>query len=503
MKTFIHKKMTRPPILDDRLPPKQPRKRDVLLLNPFYPKSPLSSYAKHILTPSLTLTSIAGATSAGWTVRYWDENLLQGRPPYDPFPELVGISVHLAFSKRAYELSNWYRRRGAFVVLGGPHVQSCPEEVLLHADAIVIGNGMQVWPQFLKDFENHQAKRMYQGSYHSPYANEPPPRREILPEACFLSTAGMIATRGCKNRCGFCYLSTKGLQMPFQYRPPSRVAREFQSIRRPYGVFIDNNLGSNRAYLRDLCRALGPIKKIWSAAVSLDITNDPQLVREMALSGCIGVFVGFESLNNRNLKSMGKLTPAPEEYAKRVNIFHDVGIQVNGSFVFGFDHDKKDVFDATVSWIESAKLECATFHILTPYPGTPLYNNLDAQGRILHKNWEKYDTAHTVFQPRHMTPGELEQGYRQSYKKLFSHTSIWRRRPAEFTAVMPYLCMAYLYKRSNLLWYFIIKHRLTAMVWHPLVSVSRIRHLRFRKKLAEDRPVHAPEWGTSCIMDNF
>jgi len=481
---FIERKMKTPPCLDDHMAPGPPQKGHILLINPFYPKNPLTSYGKHVLTPTLALTSIAGATPSEWTVRYWDENLLQQHPPVDPFPEIVGISVHLTFADRAYRLADWYRHRGAFVVLGGLHVQSFPDECILHADSIVIGNGVAVWPQILKDFQKGQTKRIYEGSYHSEYANEISPCREILPEGYFLTTASMIATRGCKNRCGFCFLSTKGMQMPFQHRPPSQVAREFRSIRQPYGVFIDNNLGANQSYLKELCRALGPIKKIWSAAVSLDITDDPALVKSMALAGCTGVFVGFESLNMKNIKSMGKKAPAPKEYARRVKIFHDVGIQVNGSFVFGFDHDEKDVFDRTVRWIESTKLECATFHILTPYPGTPLFRKLEEEGRILHKNWDDYDTAHAVFRPRHMSPEELEAGYRQSYKKLFSNTSIWRRRPGEFGAVIPYLCMAYLYKRSNLLWYFIIKHRLTAKVWRPLVNVSRIRHLRFRKKLA-------------------
>ena len=208
----------------------------------------------------------------------------------------------------------------------------------------------------------------------------------------------------------------------------------------------------------------------------------------MALAGCTGVFVGFESLAVENLTEAGKKTPSPADYARRVAVLHDHGIQVNGSFVLGFDHDRKDVFARTVAWIEEARLECATFHILTPYPGTPLFRRMDAEGRLLHRDWSLYDTSHAVFRPRHMTPEELEEGYAWCYERLFSHGSIWRRRPEDWRAVPPYLAMSYLYKRSNRLWHLLIRHRLTGLVWHPLVEWTRRRHLRFRRRL-ESRTV--------------
>src|SRR5262249_2973248 len=211
--------------------------------------------------------------------------------------------------------------------------------------------------------------------------------------------------------------------------------------------------------------------------------DDPSLVREMALAGCTGVFVGLESLENDNLTDARKRTPRPAGYARRVAIFHDYGIQVNGSFVLGFDHDRKTVFERTAGWIEENRLECATFHILTPYPGTPLFKQMEAENRLLHKNWTLYDTGHVVFQPRHMTPEELAEGYAWCYRRLFSHRSIWRRRPADPRAVLPYLAMSYLYKRSNRIWYYLIRHRLTAAAWRGLVEWTRRRHLRFRRRL--------------------
>jgi radical SAM superfamily enzyme YgiQ (UPF0313 family) len=273
--------------------------------------------------------------------------------------------------------------------------------------------------------------------------------------------------------------------MPYKLRDVEQVVSEFAQDRQPYAVFVDNNLGSRPEYLVQLCRGLRPLHKIWSAAVTLDITDDPEVVREMALAGCTGVFIGFESLSDDNLVAARKRTPRTEDYARRVRLLHDHGIQVNGSFVFGFDADGPDVFKRTVDWIEENRLECATFHILTPYPGTPLFRQMETEGRLLHRDWSRYDTAHVVFRPKRMEPAELAAGYEWSYRTLFSRQSIWRRRPEQLNAVLPYLAMSYLYKKSNRFWHFLIKHRLTALVWRPLVEWTRWRHVAFRRKLEQ------------------
>jgi radical SAM superfamily enzyme YgiQ (UPF0313 family) len=471
------------PALDPALRSGPVRARYALLLNPFYPKDPHASFGKHVLTPSLALTSIAASTPPEWQVRYWDENLLQGPPPWEPFPQVVGITVHLTFAARAFALARWYRERGAMVFFGGLHVLSCPEECRPHADALAIGEGVQLWGRILGDVEAGTLRAEYHGDYRRPYRDDPPPRRDLLPRDGFLTTTSLIATRGCHNRCGFCYLSTRGLHMPYLMRDVEQIVTEFQADDQPYAVFVDNNLGSRPEYLRRLCRALRPLEKIWSAAVSIDVTDDPALIREMALAGCTGVFIGFESLQNDNIVEAHKKSPRTEDYARRVELLHENGIQVNGSFVLGFDHDRPDVFARTVAWIEQNRLECATFHILTPYPGTPLFAQMDAEGRLLHKEWSLYDTAHVVFRPKHMTPEQLTEGYAWCYRTLFSHGSIWRRRPADVRAVLPYLAMSYLYKRSNRLWHRLIRQRLTARMWRPLVEMTRRRQLRFRKRL--------------------
>lgn len=432
------REMTAPPFLDPRLTAGPIQPRYALLINPFYPKDPNASFGKHVLTPTLALTSFAATTPENWEVQYWDENLLDGRPPFATMPEVVGISVHLTFAKRAFELAQWYRSRGSKIVLGGLHVLSCPEECAPYADALALGDGVQLWPRILADVESRSLRQKYVATYESDYREDPAPRRSILPRKSFLTTTSLIATRGCHNRCGFCYLATDGLRMPYRMRDPSQVAAEFLADEQPYAVFVDNNLGSNREYLRELCRALGPLNKIWSAAVSIDVTDDPTLVRAMALGGCTGVFVGFESLTDENLADARKKTPKTADYARRVQMLHDNGIQVNASFVLGFDHDRKDVFARTAQWVEENRLECATFHILTPYPATPLFRQMELEGRLLHRDWSLYDTAHAVFRPKHMSAEELEQGYAWIYQRLFSHTSIWRRRPADWRAVAPY-----------------------------------------------------------------
>ena len=484
-KRWIPQEMTVAPRLDARESSPAIEPYYALLINPFYPKDANASFGKHVLTPTLALTSFAATTPEHWRIEYWDENLLHGRPPFQPFPQVVGITVHLTFARRAYELADWYRARGAKVVMGGLHVLSCPEECAPHADALALGDGVQLWPQILHDVEAGCLRSRYLATYENDYADDPPPRRSILPRQSFLTTTSLIATRGCHNRCGFCYLATDGLRMPYRMRHPSQVAAEFAADKQPYAVFVDNNLGSRRDYLHALCAALRPLDKIWSAAVSIDVTDDPALIRNMALAGCTGVFVGFESLSDDNLAEAHKKTPKTSDYARRVRMMHDSGIQVNGSFVLGFDHDRKDTFVRTAEWVEENRLECATFHILTPYPATPLFQQMEAQGRLLHRDWTLYDTGHAVFRPKHMTAEELEQGYAWIYQRLFSHASIWRRRPEDWHAVPLYLAMSYLYKRSNRFWHQLIKHDLVHAVWRPLVEMTRLRHVHYRRRLAQ------------------
>jgi radical SAM superfamily enzyme YgiQ (UPF0313 family) len=272
--------------------------------------------------------------------------------------------------------------------------------------------------------------------------------------------------------------------MPYRTRDPASVAAAIRATGEPYAVFTDNNLGSQPDHLLALCTALRPLGIIWSAAVSLDVTDRPDVVRAMAAAGCTGVFIGFESLTDGNLESARKRTPRAAEYAARVRLLHEHGIQVNASFVFGFDHDRPGVFAETAAWLEDNRVECGTFHLLTPYPGTPLFRQLQAEGRLLHTDWSRYDTAHCVFRPRHLAPEELEAGYAWIYHRIFSLSSIWRRRPAAAAAVPAYLAMSLLYKRANPVWLLLIRAGLVHATWRPLVALSAWRHRRWRRTMA-------------------
>src|SRR5207244_7221143 len=229
---WIPREMTQAPRLDPAAPTAAIEPRYALLINPFYPKDPNASFGKHVLTPTLALTSFAATTPADWRVRYWDENLLDGRPPFQPIPEVVGITVHLTFAQRAFELAAWYRSRGSTVILGGLHVLSCPEECAPHADALALGDGVQLWPRILAEVEHRCLQPRYIAGYDNDYSEDPPPRRSILPRHSFLTTTSLIATRGCHNRCGFCYLSTNGLRIPYRMRDPKLVVDEFATDNR-------------------------------------------------------------------------------------------------------------------------------------------------------------------------------------------------------------------------------------------------------------------------------
>ena len=343
------------PALDPNAIPGPLRRRYALLINPFYPKDPHASFGKHVLTPTLALTSIAGATPADWERRATGtRTCCRARRRSSRSRRSSAITVHLTFAKRAYELARWYRQRGAKVVLGGLHVLSCPEEAAPHADAIALGEGVQLWPQILADVEAGTLQPVYRGDYRKPYRDDPAPRRDLLPRDSFLTTTSLIATRGCHNRCGFCYLSTDGLHMPYRMRDVEQVVAELAADGQPYAVFVDNNLGSRPDYLRELCRALRPLEMIWSAAVTIDVTDDPDAGARDGARRLHGRVHRLRVAERRQpQRRRARRTPAPDDYARRVAILHDNGIQVNGSFVLGFDHDDADVFERTVEWIEA------------------------------------------------------------------------------------------------------------------------------------------------------
>ena len=481
-----------------RTPRVEPRQGDLLLINPRYRRNPCSSAGRHALTPSLALPTIAAATPRGYRPRFFDENLGRGEAPRHPVPEVVGITVHTAFARRAYELARVFRALGSRVVLGGLHVTALPEEARHHADVVVVGDGVSVWADVLDGLRSGrlvpgpgERGHLVRGSLVSPkYADAPWPRRDILPAGAFLTRGAIIATRGCTQRCGYCYLATRGLRSPFQKRAVSDVLAEIDATGERFVVFTDNNLLADAQYAMALCRALETRRIIWTAAVTADVARDPRLVAAMAAAGCQGVFIGFETLADSNLRQNRKRTVLPSDYQRVITLLHDHGIQVNGSFVFGFDDDGPEVFDRTVDFAIEQRLECATFHILTPYPGTPLFDRLSAQGRILTRDWQYYDTAHVVFRPARMTSVQLMDGYSRAYRRLYSWPSVLARRPRAGTMAgavargAAHLAMTALYKKQDWIWRVLMPLGLTHAAWQPLIALhqymSVTRHTRVR-----------------------
>jgi radical SAM superfamily enzyme YgiQ (UPF0313 family) len=404
-----------------------PRRRKLLLLLPALQQARdrerrLIKYSRF---PPLSLLTIAGLTPEHWDIVVRDEHV---EPVLvdDDF-DLVGIQAYVSSANRAYELARHYRARGARVVLGGLHPTTLPDEAARHADAICVGPAETVWSRILADVERGALQARYHGACAGSAALVPAPRRDLINDRAYLIRHTMVSSRGCPHSCRFCYKGSFWGDRYYEARPIAALARELATVSDRLVFFLDDNLLSNRAH----CRALFPLLRdagiVWQAAASLEVARDPAYLAEAYAAGCRSLFVGFESLSAENMRRSSKAVNVAADYAEAARRFHDAGIMINGSFVFGLDDDGPDVFERTVDFCVSSGLATATFHILTPFPGTPLFAELAAAGRLLHRNWTLYDTDHAVFQPRHMTPEALEAGHQQAYRRFISAGSILRR----------------------------------------------------------------------------
>jgi radical SAM superfamily enzyme YgiQ (UPF0313 family) len=310
-------------------------------------------------------------------------------------------------------------------VLGGPHVSICPDEARSHADAVVIGEAEAVWRTLLADLERGQLKPEYVGEP-LPLSETPDADWRCVRSADYVITASLSASRGCTNRCWFCFESSrKGVS--FRQRPLDRVLHEIESRSSDVVAFLDNNLLADRDYASRLLKALVPMRIRWFGMTTIGAADDEYLLDLLARSGCRTLYIGFESINPCCLGEVQKGWNKVENYVRNVRRLHDRDIMVNGSFVFGFDNDDASVFSQTVDFGIEARLETATFTILTPYPGTLLYKKLQSEGRIVDRNWTHYDTTRAVFRPKLMSAGELEAGYLQAYRDFYSWDSIFAR----------------------------------------------------------------------------
>lgn len=381
---------------------------------------------KYSRFPPLSLLTLAGLTPAdAYDIVVRDEHV--ERVELDGDFDLVGIQTYISSAYRAYELADHFRRRGTKVVLGGLHATALPDEAAQHADAVCIGPAEGVWGQILADFERCALKPFYRGQPEGSAALVPLPRRDLMnPRACLIRNT-MVTSRGCPHACAFCYKSGFWGERYYEARPLAAIERELATCDDGLVFFLDDNLLGNRRHGRALFRLLRGSGIVWQAAASLDVAQDPAYLDQAYDAGCRSLFVGFESLSPENMRAANKRVNAATNYPEAIRRFHDAGIMINSSFVFGFDCDGPDVFDRTVEFAIENKLETATFHVLTPFPGTRAFAEMEAEGRLLHRNWARYDTDHAVFRPRRMSPECLEEGHKRAYAEFLRYGSILRR----------------------------------------------------------------------------
>lgn len=386
--------------------------------------SPFFRPIKYSLFPPLGLATLAAYLGEEDQVTLQDEHV----EPLDlsDEPDLVVIQVYITSARRAYELADHYRARGAFVALGGLHVTALPEEAAAHADAIFLGPGEDTWPAFLADFRSGQPAKVYQSRERS-LLGVPRIRRDLIKRHLYLVPNSIVVSRGCPHVCDFCYKEAffKGGKSFYTLQVDAALA-EIERLPGRHLYFLDDHLFGNPRFASALFAGMRGMGRLWQAAGTVQSVLRPGLLEQAAACGLRSLFVGFETLNPANLAEQHKYQNLHRDYQAATKRLHDLGVMVNGSFVFGMDDDDETVFDRTVEWAIQQGIETATFHILTPYPTTALYERMAQQGRLLHSNWDFYDTRHVVYRPAKLTPQALEAGYWRAYRDFYRWAAITR-----------------------------------------------------------------------------
>ena len=396
------------------------------------PKGPLYRHRGGIWRRSLryqplTLTTLASLVppELNADVRLIDE----GIDEVDPVridADLVGMTVITGTAPRAYELSAGFRKKGVPVVMGGPHVTLVPDDAAPHADSVVVGYAEDTWPRLLRDFAARDLRPRYDQSPDLSLADRPFPRRDMLPKSRFLTQDVFEATRGCVHNCDFCVVPSAWGRKPLQ-KPVADVVADIRQFGSRKLIFVDLNIIADTEYAAELFTALIPLKVQWYGLSTVLLADDEPLLKLAARSGCRGLLMGLESISPQNLRNSRKGFNSPDDYARVVQRLHEHGIALQGCFVFGLDHDTPDVFLKTAQFAVDAKIDLPRFAIATPFPRTGLYNRLEAEGRILTKNWELYDGQHVVFRPLNMSVDELQRGTELAWKHAYSYRSIAKR----------------------------------------------------------------------------
>lgn len=373
----------------------------------------------------LTLPTLAGLTAGETDLEY---RLVDGSVeniPLDADADLVGISVITGNAPRAYALADYFRKRGIPVVLGGVHVTLLPGEAVAHADAVVLGMAETTWPEVVRDARAGRLKRIYQATPSEDAILHVPSPRQDLQNGRYAMPATAQATRGCNHRCEFCVVPS--IWKKFYTRPVADVVRDIRAMPGKRFAFNDVSLLEDREYARELFTALIPLRKEWGGLCTADIGRDPEMLDLLERSGCKYLLIGFESLSVTGLATIRKRFNNTDHYRETVAALHDHGISVQACFVLGLDTDTPSIFRETVDWVSEAHVDIPRYSLYTAFPGTPLFRKLDSQERILSKNWDDYDTMHVTVKPMLMSPEELHEGFRWTYRETFRIRGILRR----------------------------------------------------------------------------
>jgi radical SAM superfamily enzyme YgiQ (UPF0313 family) len=420
-------------------------------------KSPFWRPIKYSLFPPLGLATLAAYLSNDDEVTLQDEHVEILN--LDDEPDLVVIQVYITSAYRAYQIADHYRAKGAYICLGGLHVTSLPDEAKAHADTIFIGPGEDTWPQFLKDYEAKQPKGKYISEIRT-LMNLPFPRRDLIKRNLYLVPNSIVVSRGCPHVCDFCYKEAffEGGKS-FYTLTVDRALAEIQSLPGKHLYFLDDHLFGNPHFAGSLFDGMTGMGRLWQAAGTVQSVLKSGLLEKAVASGLRSLFVGFETLNSTNLVQQHKYQNLNRDYNLAIRKLHDLGVMVNGSFVFGMDDDDESIFDRTVEWAIQQGIETATFHILTPYPSTALHKRIQAEGRITTSNWDLYDTRHTVFRPMRLTAEQLETGYWRAYKDFYRWGSIFKGSEAHTKTIDQLRHIAYAggWKKFESMWDWVIR----------------------------------------------
>jgi radical SAM superfamily enzyme YgiQ (UPF0313 family) len=380
---------------------------------------------KYSLFPPLGLATLAAYLDANDEIDLQDQHI--EKLSIDDFPDLVIIQVYITNAKRAYAIAKQYRERGIFVALGGLHVSSLPEEAEEFADTIFIGPAEQTFLEFLTDFKNKNVKKRYYSTIGRTIQNQPQIRRDLIKRDKYLVPNSLVISRGCPHHCDFCYKDAffQGGKSFYTQRV-DEILDEISRLKGRHLYFLDDHLLGDQKLARELFEGMRGMNRVFQGAATVKSILEGDLIEKASKAGLRSLFVGFETFSPENLKQGNKNQNLELDYERATKRLHELGIKINGSFVFGLDNDNKDVFKRTVDWgIENA-ITTATYHILTPYPSTRLYDSMMNDGRIITTDWDLYDTRHVVYESKGMTAAELEDGYWWAYNEFYKWNNVFK-----------------------------------------------------------------------------